>query len=297
MLDPEEPVLSQAVPGYSWPNLLQSGYVLTELGSSMEAVFQQLFGVAAFRLLLLVLICATPLFLVLHLALLRWSFAYQKLEVADRFIVVQHSVYAVVFAASVVPQTMLALEALFKGWTGAYLSSPSLTMLCALFLSMRALLYLIEACVRAVVKRSWLLLLHHELFYLLLVLAVYTENAAIVAIGITLDLFAAHEAPLYAGLVAHRLRWGALITRAILRAACVWYVLTRIFQTVVLIYMIQGFAQMPAVKWRAEFIVVVIICVVLTAVQGYTLVIYKHIDAKLTARLRDEKGSTSVECV
>jgi len=269
---------------WSWGNLLQVGEVMEEL-PDVRGVWQKLFGVEAFKLMLLVMISTGPVFGVLHMALMRSSSAYAKLGAAERFIVCQHSAYAVVFSLSLIPQTWLALTALFKSWTGAYLASSQLTALCALFLSTRALLYIVEVCYRSVFKRSWLLVVHHELFFLVIVLGVWTQDAAVVGIGIVLDLFACHEAGLYVALMSYRLQWPAAVTRVVLRISCAWYVITRVFQTAILVYMIVGFARMPHIRLTGEFIVTAILCAAFTFIQAYTLVIYRSIDRKLSARL------------
>lgn len=193
--------------------------------------------------------------------------------------------YAVVFALSLVPQTVLAVRSMLIAWTGTYLVSPELSVLVGVFIPTRAVLYVGEAAVRSVVKWSWLLVVHHLLFFTIVVMAVWSQNAAIMGIGIVLDLFACHEAPLYVALLAYRLQWPAQATRGILRGACVWYIITRLMQTVLLVYMIVGFARMRAVRYTYEFIITSILCGAFTVIQAYTLVIYRAIDVKLARKL------------
>jgi hypothetical protein len=265
--------------------MLQFGEVMGEL-TDLQSVSDKLFGSKTLQLLFLVMICVPLAFFLLHhMVLMRFSSAYRRLGQADRLISCQHAVYAVVFGLSLVPQTALAIRSLFLAWTGTYLVSAELSVLAGVFIPTRAVLYVGEAAVRSVVKWSWLLVVHHLLFFTIVVMAVWSQSAAIVGIGVVLDLFACHEAPLYVALLAYRLQWPAKAARGILRGACVWYVITRLVQTVLLVYMIVGFARMPAVRYTPEFIVTSILCGAFSVIQAYTLVIYRAIDVKLGRKL------------
>jgi hypothetical protein len=261
-------------PSWGWANMQQFGEVNQQM-ADIKTVWDQLFGLHTVKLLLLVIINTAPLFIFLHAAVLTpLSPVYRSLSSADQLIACQHSVYAVLFSLSLIPQTALAFIALFKAWTGDYFVSSHLTILFGLFLASRAMLYLAEACVRGVVKRSWLLIVHHQLFFLIVVMAVWTQNTAVLGIGVVLDLFACHEAPLYVALLAYRLRWNQAFTRVILQVACGWYILTRLFQTVVISYMIYAFAGMSAIRYAPEFILTALLFGAFTVIQAYTLVIY-----------------------
>lgn len=272
---------SKSRPLWAWANMLQFGEVNQHM-SDIRTVWEQLFGLHTVKLLLLVIINTAPLFLFMHSVVLsRFCPAYNDLHASDRMIVCQHSVYAVIFSLSVIPQTVLAFTAMFKSWTGEYFASSNLTALCGLFLASRAMLYLVEASVRSVIKRSWLLIVHHQLFFLIIVMGVWTQNTAVLGIGIVLDLFACHEAPLYVALLGYRLRWNVAFTRTTLRFACAWYVLTRIFQTIVIMYMVVGFARMPAIRYKPEFVITSLLFGAFTVIQAYTLVIYQAIYRKV----------------
>lgn len=278
-----EPILpsSKGRPAVAWSNMLQFGEVNQHM-ADISTVWEQLFGLHTVKLLLLVIINTAPLFLLMHSAVLtRFCPAYVQLAAGDQMIACQHAVYALVFSLSVIPQTVLAFTAMFKAWTGDYFASANLTALCGLFLASRAMLYLAEACVRSVVKRSWLLIVHHQLFFLIIVMGVWTQNTAVLGIGIVLDLFACHEAPLYVALLGYRLRWNVTFTRTVLRFACVWYIATRVFQTIVIMYMIAGFARMPAIRYAPEFVITSLLFGAFTIIQAYTLVIYHAIYRKV----------------
>lgn len=271
---------SRARGDWAWGNLLQFGEISEHI-QDLHAVFEQLFGLPTLKFLLLIIITTGPLFLFMDAAVLSHSAMYKKLGAAERMIVCQHSVYAVVFSLSFVPQTVMALTAMFKAWTGSYLASPQLAALAGVFIASRAMLYIVEACTRSVIKRSWLLIVHHQLFFLIIAMGIWLQDTAVIGIGIVLDLFACHEAPLYVALVGYRLVWKESITRAILCVACAWYVLTRVFQTVVIAYMIWGCAQLGSVKSMPEFIITSLLFGAFTVIQAYTLVIYYAIYRKL----------------
>ena len=280
---------SMSRPRLAWANILQFGEVMGEL-SDLRSVSDKLFGSKSLQLTYLVMICMPVVFFLLHHgALMPLSAKYQQLSQADRLICCQHTVYAVVFGLSFVPQAVLAFRALFMAWNGTYLVSSELAVLVGVFIGTRAVLYVGEAAVRSVVKWSWLLVVHHLLFFTIVVMAVWSQDAAIVGIGFVLDLFACAEAPLYVGLIGYRLEWPARSTRGILRGACAWYIVTRVFQTVLLVYLIVGFAGMPAVRYTYEFIITAILCRAFTVIQAYTLVIYRAMDVKLGMKL--EGGS------
>jgi hypothetical protein len=261
-------------PTWSFLNMGQFGEVNQQM-ADIKTVWDQIFGLNTVKLLLLVIINTAPLFMFMHAAVLsRFSPVYRSLSAADQLIACQHSVYAVMFSCSVIPQTALAFISLFKAWTGDYFAGSNLTTLFGLFLASRAMLYFAEACVRSVVKRSWLLIIHHQLFFLIVVMAVWTHNTAVLGIGVVLDLFACHEAPLYIALLAYRLRWNKTFTQIILQVACAWYILTRLFQTVLISYMIYAFAGMSAIRYAPEFILTALLFGAFTIIQAYTLVIY-----------------------
>jgi hypothetical protein len=196
----------------------------------------------------LVVVCMPVVFVVLHVFVLtRFSAVYRRSNEADRMISCQHAVYFLVFSVSLVPQTVLAIRIFFRAWTGFYLASSELAILVGVFAGTRLVLYTTEAAVRSVVKPSWLLLTHHLLCFVGLVLVMWTHDAVVLAAGLVLDLGAVHEAPLYAALLAHRLHWPPKAARHILRSACAWYTITRVVQTVLLLYMLVKFAALSAV--------------------------------------------------
>lgn len=280
------PVLStsRSRPVWAWADLMQFGEVHEQVKDT-HGIWQELIGLQLLQMVFAVVICAPPCFLVMHRVML-CSSTYRDLQGQDRMIVCQHSVYATVFGLSMIPQTVLFCIAMFKGWTGDYLASRQFTALCGIFMATRAIMYLIEGSVRSVIKWSWLLVVHHELFFLIIVMALWTTNTAVLGIGLVLDVFACHEAPLYVALVAYRLRWPASMTQALMWFACVWYLITRVFQTILVFCMVVGFARMSTINTTPEFIVTVILFGALTFIQAYTLVIYHAMYRKLVSKAR-----------
>jgi hypothetical protein len=82
-------------------------------------------------------------------------------------------------------------------------------------------------------------------------------------------------------LLGYRLQWPRRATKALLCFALVYYIATRLLQTVMVLYMIIGWASYPAVRTTAAFIVVATLFGAFSVIQGYTLVIYRAIGRKL----------------
>ncbi|KAF6265679.1 hypothetical protein COO60DRAFT_1477849 [Scenedesmus sp. NREL 46B-D3] len=282
-------IANSSRPTWAWSNLLQTGDIMAQPELLQAIAYGPVLGYACFRLVILVIACIAPLFLLLHhVVLSRLSAQYSKLEPGQQLVTCQHAAYAVVFGLQLVPQTYLAIRAFFKLWTAEYVMGVELTVLLGMIVMARVALYLVEACARSVVKWSWVLFLHHSLYFVVLVVAIWSQNACAFLIGLVLDLFACHEVPLYLVLLGYRLKWPRRTVRALLSFALVYYIATRLLQTVMVLYMVIGWASYPAVHATAAFIVVAILFGAFSVIQGYTLVIYRAIGRKLS---RDEKGN------
>jgi hypothetical protein len=127
---------------------------------------------------MLVITCIAPVFLLLHPGVLaRASKLYRRLEPGQQMVTCQHVAYVALFGVLIVPQTYLAIRAFFKLWTAEYMMGSELTMLLGVIVMARVALYLVEACVRSVVGWSWVLFLHHSLYFVVLVVAIWSQNA------------------------------------------------------------------------------------------------------------------------
>jgi uncharacterized membrane protein YqjE len=89
-------------------------------------------------------------------------------------------------------------------------------------------------------------------------------------------------------LLGYRLQWPRRTTKALMSAALAYYIATRLLQTVMVLYMIIGWASYPAVRTTPAFIVVATLFGAFSVIQAYTLVIYRAISKKLGT---DTKGS------
>lgn len=168
--------------------------------------------------------------------------------------VLWHAVYALLFGLPLAPQTFIAVRALFATTTGSMLASGGLTYLLGPFVLPPLSLYFDEGAFRTVIKPSLLLVGLRTVAVASCFVVVLSDNTAALSMACLVDLCEAFAAPLYATLVAYRLQWPVKTTRALLRASLASYVLARVFQLVVLLYMVVGFAAMPAVKSSAAFI-------------------------------------------
>jgi hypothetical protein len=283
---------AQAVPSaptWAWSNILQAGEVMKNWSWAVGFA-DHVLGFMCVRIMYAVLFCIAPIFLIVHnWVLKRRSAVYRGLTQAQQLVCCQHAVYAVVLSLQLVPQSYLAIRFLFKAWTGNYVAGPEVTLLLGAFLMTHGALYMMEASVRSI-RFSWLLLAHHQLFFTIIIMGVWTSNVAVLCIGIILDWFVAHECFLYVVLVMYRLQAPRRLTLGALYWACGWYIATRIVQTVLLLYPIISWAFIPAVATTPAFIITAVFCGAFTVIQAYTLVIYKAIGIKL---LRQESASSS----
>jgi hypothetical protein len=256
------PILSSAaltskhvVPHMSWQNLLQWG-AAAGWKPHIDTVIQHVFGTTLVQITLGVWTALPLLVLAVHLLLCRSSSVYRSLRGGcEHLVVLWHAVYALLFGLSLVPQTFIALRALFATTTGTMVASGGLTYLLSLFVLPRLSLYFAEGAFRTVIKPNLLLVGLRTVAIASCFIVVMSGSPAALSMACVVDLCEAFAAPLYAALVAYRLQWPVKVTRALLHAGLAWYLLTRVFQLVVLLYMVVGFAAMPAVKTSAAFIV------------------------------------------
>jgi uncharacterized membrane protein YqjE len=93
-------------------------------------------------------------------------------------------------------------------------------------------------------------------------------------------------------LLGYRLHWPRRTTQRLLYFALAYYITTRLLQTVMVLYMIIGWASYPAVRTTAAFIVVATLFGAFSVIQGYTLVIYRAVGRKLySPELPDSLGN------
>jgi hypothetical protein len=73
------------------------------------------------------------------------------------------------------------------------------------------------------------------------------------------------------------------MTHVTLRAGCAWFVITRVFQILVMMYMVVMLSSMSAVNHRPEFIILSAVCLAYIVGQlMFTLLLYHRMDLKLT---------------
>jgi hypothetical protein len=268
-------------PTWSWKNILQAGILMQQHPDWMGQVLTKEIGFFCVQLMFTMLLCIAPLFLVLHrFVLTKWSSVYRALSPMQQLVTCQHAVYALVLGLQLGPQTYLTLRVLFRAWSGEYMVGPEPPILIGGFLMTHAALYVLEASVRSV-NFNWLLLLHHQLFFAITVICLWTTNLAGVILGLILDWFVSHEVLLYVVLLAYRLKWPRRLSLGFMWVAWVWYILTRFLQSVLLLYPIVVWAGNPAVRFTPAFVFVSALCAALTLVQAYTLVIYRGIWRRL----------------
>ncbi|WIA14482.1 hypothetical protein OEZ85_003004 [Tetradesmus obliquus] len=270
-------------PTWAWKNLLQTGDLMEQQPELVHALAAgPVLGYSCLKLVMLTITCIAPVFFVLHHGILmRFSAQYKQLEPGQQLVSCQHAAYVVVFGLQLIPQTLLAMQAFFKLWTAEYAAGSELPVLLGVVVMARVALYLVEACVRSVVRWSWVLFLHHSLYFVVLVVAIWSQSPCAFMIGLVLDLFACHEMPLYLVLLGYRLKWPQRTTKSLMTFALGYYTITRLLQTAMVLYMIIVWAGYPAVRTTPAFIVVATLFGAFSVIQAYTLVIYRAIGRKL----------------
>eukprot|EP00878_Enallax_costatus_P011142 GHUV01011635.1.p1 GENE.GHUV01011635.1~~GHUV01011635.1.p1 ORF type:complete len:349 (+),score=35.48 GHUV01011635.1:635-1681(+) len=300
-LGPAPILVPGGTPTATWAvsNLLQSGRLMAMPALRDAFASGPVLGLGALISVFTVFCCIVPLYVVLHRFVLPVFPAYCRLDPAHRLVSCQHAVLLVVFTLQLLPQSILTIRCLFMTWTADYIMSHEMQVLLGFVVAMRAVLYIVEACIRSVVRFSWLLLVHHQLFFLVLVSAIWTLNAPAFMMGLVLDWMACLEVPLYLALLAYRLEFPTQQACFILVSACSWYVLTRVLQTAMLVYMIIGWAADPLVNRTPAFILTSLMCGAFTVIQAYTLVIYHGIWCKLKQEKEGQlsRGSSTQDLV
>ncbi|KAI9021137.1 hypothetical protein DFJ74DRAFT_707105 [Hyaloraphidium curvatum] len=206
--------------------------------------------------------------------------AFAGMEPGQQLVTLQHATFAVVFGLQVVPYTWMFVRFMFLSFTDQFsasavdFSTTDIQIMVGLFVYGRAFLYAMEAGLRILVKPNPIILLHHAIFFLLLALGCWLADMFLLKITLVLDLGAAHEFPLFAALVGHRIG-NRRATRHLLAAGMLWYAATRVLQTFLLAYMLA--ACDPALRPTAPYVLATILGAALTAVQAYTFVIYNGV--------------------
>ncbi|KIZ01248.1 hypothetical protein MNEG_6713 [Monoraphidium neglectum] len=202
-----------------------------------------------------------------------------SLDLEQRLVSGQHALFVVVFGLQIVPYTVLFAKFFFERWSTEYftgvddglINEPGVIM--GALVTSHAFMYCAEGGLRATVKPSRLLLVHHALFFVLMASSLWTgPSLLMVKATIVLDLGAVHELPLYIALLLYRLSSSTRLVRAWLVAGMVWYGFTRVVQTGLLIWLL--ITVDARLRPTTPFVIFVIVAAALSGVQAYTFKIY-----------------------
>jgi hypothetical protein len=117
-------------PTWAWSNLLQAGDLVATPNLLQAIASGRVLGYSCYKLVMLVVTCVAPVYLVLHHGvLLKGSAQYRHLPQGQQLVTCQHAAYVVVFGLHIVPQTYLAIRTFFKLWTAQYVMGSELTLL------------------------------------------------------------------------------------------------------------------------------------------------------------------------
>jgi hypothetical protein len=247
-------------------------------------ILDDLFGVKLVQIIMAVFVALPLVYVAANFVLLRCSGAYRALPQDMRLVAAQHGVYTFLFGLSIVPQTYLTLVVLFRTLTGDMITSKQLVYLLGLFVVPRFALYLLEAGSRSVINPNPVLVGHRITAAATGLIVVLSRNPGVLPLALLMDLGAVWEAPVYIMLLSRRLQWGLRCTRALLYGSVTVYVVSRVFQIVLLVYMIVGLAGYPAVAATPEFGLLCALYLGYATVGSLAnMFIYRGIGAKLTA--------------
>lgn len=275
---------AKVTPHWSWSNLLQLGDAAQNWAPHVYTILDDLFGVKLVQIIMAVFVALPLVYVAANFVLLRCSGAYRALPQDMRLVAAQHAVYTFIFGLSIVPQTYLTLVVLFRTLTGDMITSKQLVYLLGLFVVPRFALYLLEAGSRSVIKPNAVLVGHRITAAATGLIVVLSRNPGVLPLALVMDLGAVWEAPVYLMLLSRRLQWGLRCRRALLCGSVTVYVLSRVFQIVLLVYMIVGLAGYPAVAATPEFGLLCALYLGYATVGSLAnMFIYRRIGAQLTA--------------
>ena len=166
-----------------------------------------------------------------------------SLDGESRLIVCIHSAFALVLSAQLVPYTVFALPVWFgPSVLGQLENHYAVPFTCVI---MHGLLYVSEACVRASIRVSGLLLWHHILWLVMIFIAAFKKDVFAIKLDFILDYFVCWEFALYICLVAHRLGASLKVQKLLLILAALTYGLSA-YSTG------SHFARIVHLDWRQD---------------------------------------------
>ena len=205
-----------------------------------------------------------------HQALLLVSKAYRRLDNAAQTILGVHGAYTLVYMFQVVPYTILACRLMFgSDFIGVFQQNSHWLFV---FVSMQAVMLLVEGTIRAVLRRNMLLVMHHLVWYGTLLIALVHHSILAIKVGLWLQVFQAFEFGLYPTLIAYRLGAPTWLFRAFGYFGLSVFGVTRIAQAILLIALYAGsWHRVAAMGDLATYWVTLVFVLMVFVFQFYTI--------------------------
>ncbi|KAK9803182.1 hypothetical protein WJX72_011323 [[Myrmecia] bisecta] len=213
----------------------------------------------------------------------------------QRFILASHAAFCLIFGTIFIPLTVIVLQLLFGPNTMAVLQQQHWFIFGCI--QTLLLLYVVEGCVRSVVSVNWLLVVHHNLYCALTLMASAGNTVLAVKVALIILTFATHEFALYGALVLRRLQAPPALTRAVLAGGLAFYLVTRLAQIGILLPLFAGGYHHIAPHSRAIYWIMLCLSFVLMCIQFYTFKIYHHVWCSLRSTSKQQSAQCADHCV
>lgn len=120
------------------------------------------------------------------------SEAYRELDVFGQLAVTTNMLYVILLVLQTVPYTVVIIGILFGDAKSR--DFPPFYTIVFIFLTTHALLYAYEGVVRSIVKVNYFLLIHHMMFFVLMITEFVDQSNFVVKTCMILDYFVVWEA-------------------------------------------------------------------------------------------------------
>lgn len=164
---------------------------------------------------------------------------YRAFRKDERLVAIFHFVFALAFAAKIVPQTIWTIQLLFgPSFAVQFNNNYKRLWGCAIT---NALLYVAEGIARSVIRVNPFLLAHHILYYIFFIVPVVRCSVWGSKLILMLDCFIVLcELPLYLSLLAHRFIISTRKVKVVTWVCMLWSAALRVLELVILIAYFAG---------------------------------------------------------
>ncbi|GAB5361088.1 hypothetical protein AAMO2058_000684600, partial [Amorphochlora amoebiformis] len=194
--------------------------------------------IEVFELQFVTYLTVGPLFYILHRIIKLILPKYRNLPTFDQFRITFGAANVTILASTVIPATYYVLKVMFED--NFLLTIDQDYKPIFFFVWIHCTIYIVELCARLVLFDSWMLLIHHVLYYLMVFLAAHYRSIFFMKLDIILDGFVGWEFGLFAALLARRVTDDYSIRMKIEMIGTAIFIASRFGQTFLLGYLLIG---------------------------------------------------------